>query len=121
MVGEQLGHHARQHQQVVALADDGGGGHIALAVDRDGAAVPQALQIAVEARLRGAERRVEHVGHLDKLIERDALLLQLQGGTHQPGQGLGEPGLLAQIPRHLHVLVKPQHQIDLAARQLRFR
>ncbi|MNK81157.1 hypothetical protein D3C87_1008970 [compost metagenome] len=64
---------------------------------------------------------MEHVGHLDKLREGDALLLQLQGGAHQPGQGLGEPGLLAEIARHLHVLVKPQHQIDLAARQLRLR
>ena len=65
MAGEQLGHHAGQYQEVIALAHDGGGGHIALAVDRDGAAMAQALQIAVEARLRGAERRVEHMGHLD--------------------------------------------------------
>ncbi len=118
MVGEQLRHHARQHQQMIALAHDGGGGHIALAVDRDGAAKTQAFEVAVQARLRGAERRVKHVGHLDQLRQRDALLCQRQGVAHQPGQGLGEPGLLAQIPRHLHVLVESQHQVYLAAGQL---
>ncbi len=134
VAGEQFGHHAGQNQQVIALADDGGGGHIALAVDRDGATEAQGLQIAIQARLRGAKGRVEHVGHLDKLRQADALGRQRrviptlgerrgrhrQIGAHQPGQRLGEPGLLAQIPRHLHVFVKAQHQVYLAACQLGF-
>ena len=74
------------------------------------------------------------MGHSDELLQGDALLPlggvilgagggrfgNRQIGAYQPGQRLGEPGLFAEIPRHLHVLVKAQHQIDLAARQLGF-